>query len=82
LQLLHCFPLDHKTEQGAPFWSGPKRPPQALQFDPNDEQHVNFVQAAANIFAYAFGLPYCHDRAYVAKLAASTKVTEFVPKKI
>jgi len=25
--LLHAFPLDHKTEQGQPFWSGPKRAP-------------------------------------------------------
>ena len=36
LSLLNAFPLDHKTENGGLFWSGPKRPPTALVFDPND----------------------------------------------
>ena len=29
-QLLHNFPLDMLTSSGAPFWSGPKRPPTPL----------------------------------------------------
>ena len=29
-QLLHNFPLDMTTSSGAPFWSGPKRPPTPL----------------------------------------------------
>ncbi|KAL4461677.1 hypothetical protein ABPG72_016686 [Tetrahymena utriculariae] len=80
-QLLYSFPLDHKTESGQPFWSGPKRPPIPIKFDTNDDIHVDFIQSAANVFAFIFGLPYCHDREYVKKAANSVHVEEFVPKK-
>lgn len=33
LQLLYNFPRDSKTSSGAPFWSGPKRAPDAIKFD-------------------------------------------------
>jgi len=35
-QILHSLPPDHKTSQGLPFWSGPKRCPHPLVFDPNN----------------------------------------------
>jgi len=31
-QLLFTYPLDAKTTEGLPFWSGQKRPPQVLAF--------------------------------------------------
>lgn len=42
-QLLYAFPLDHKTESGQPFWSGPKRPPVAINFNAEDPTHIEFV---------------------------------------
>jgi ubiquitin-activating enzyme E1 len=33
LQLLFNFPKDSLTSSGAPFWSGPKRAPDAIVFD-------------------------------------------------
>uniref|UniRef100_A0A7N6AXU7 E1 ubiquitin-activating enzyme n=1 Tax=Anabas testudineus TaxID=64144 RepID=A0A7N6AXU7_ANATE len=35
-QLLHCFPPDQVTSTGLPFWSGSKRCPHPLTFDPNN----------------------------------------------
>ena len=32
-QLLHNFPVDYKTKDGTPFWSGPKRAPTPCIFD-------------------------------------------------
>lgn len=29
------FPLEQLTKEGTPFWSGPKRAPEPLQFDYN-----------------------------------------------
>ncbi|EAS04669.2 ubiquitin-activating enzyme E1 (macronuclear) [Tetrahymena thermophila SB210] len=78
-QLLHSFPLDHKTEEGQPFWSGPKRPPQIIYFDENDEEHINFIQSSANIFAYLFGLKYNTNREEIKKMAKSVHVREFKP---
>lgn len=38
-QLLHVYPLDAKTKEGAPFWSLPKRPPTPIDFTPTDPLH-------------------------------------------
>jgi len=55
-QLLFAFPPDTLTKEGAKFWSGLKRVPTALDFDSNDETHMQFIIAAANLRAYNFGL--------------------------
>ncbi|KAF2709122.1 ubiquitin-activating enzyme E1, partial [Pleomassaria siparia CBS 279.74] len=55
-QLLFNFPKDSTTGSGQPFWSGPKRAPDALKFDPNNATHVSFVIAAANLHAYNYGI--------------------------
>ncbi|CAN3360773.1 ubiquitin-activating enzyme E1 1 [Diutina catenulata] len=55
-QLLHNFPRDAKTSQGGDFWSGPKRAPDALEFDPDNTDHWHFVVAGANLLAEVYGL--------------------------
>ncbi|KAF4509164.1 hypothetical protein G6O67_005455 [Ophiocordyceps sinensis] len=55
-QLLHNFPKDTETSSGTPFWSGPKRAPDALKFDPNNATHFGFVVAAANLHAFNFNI--------------------------
>ncbi|XP_059047630.1 ubiquitin-like modifier-activating enzyme 1 [Achroia grisella] len=79
-QLLYNFPPDQLTTSGAPFWSGPKRCPAPLEFDPTDELHVDYVVAAANLRATVYGLPNCVDREYIARIATSVQVPEFSPK--
>ncbi|XP_049873613.1 ubiquitin-like modifier-activating enzyme 1 [Pectinophora gossypiella] len=79
-QLLFNFPPDQQTTSGAPFWSGPKRCPDPLTFDPNDELHLDYIVAAANLRATVYGLPNCVDRESIAKIAASVPVPEFSPK--
>eukprot|EP00828_Plagiopyla_frontata_P001980 TRINITY_DN1005_c0_g1_i2.p1 TRINITY_DN1005_c0_g1~~TRINITY_DN1005_c0_g1_i2.p1 ORF type:complete len:795 (+),score=155.73 TRINITY_DN1005_c0_g1_i2:97-2481(+) len=80
--LLNSFPLDHKTEQGQPFWSGPKRPPQVINFDVNEHWHFIFVKSAANILANCFGLDEKLSDEEIKKRIAQIKVAEFKPKKI
>jgi ubiquitin-activating enzyme E1 len=55
-QLLYNFPKDSTTGQGQPFWSGPKRAPDALKFDSANPTHVGFVIAAANLHAFNYGI--------------------------
>ncbi|KID86483.1 ubiquitin-activating enzyme E1 1 [Metarhizium guizhouense ARSEF 977] len=55
-QLLYNFPKDSETSSGTPFWSGPKRAPDALKFDPNNPTHFGFVVAAANLHAFNFNI--------------------------
>mmetsp|Transcript_140086 Transcript_140086/g.349111 ORF Transcript_140086/g.349111 Transcript_140086/m.349111 type:complete len:1038 (+) Transcript_140086:74-3187(+) len=81
-QLLHTFPLDHKTSEGALFWSGPKRPPAPIKFDPADTAHLDFVVAAANLYAANLGIPPCRDRAEIAKAASAVEIVTFTPKEV
>ena len=55
-QLLFNFPKDATTSSGAPFWSGPKRAPDPLRFDLDDETHLNFITAAAYLHAFNYGI--------------------------
>eukprot|EP00164_Ancoracysta_twista_P001544 GFYU01002025.1.p1 GENE.GFYU01002025.1~~GFYU01002025.1.p1 ORF type:complete len:1022 (+),score=376.66 GFYU01002025.1:139-3066(+) len=79
-QLLHVFPPDMVNSQNLPFWSGPKRCPNALTFDANDETHMGFVIAAANLRAVMFGLKGETNIDLFKQVVADTMVPEFTPK--
>jgi hypothetical protein len=53
-QLLHVYPLDAKTKEGAPFWSLPKRPPTPVVFDCTNLLHLSFLAAMACLRATIF----------------------------
>ncbi|KAI9815354.1 MAG: E1 ubiquitin-activating protein [Thelocarpon impressellum] len=55
-QLLFNFPKDSVTSSGAAFWSGAKRAPDPLKFDPNNPTHLGYVIAAANLHAFNYGI--------------------------
>lgn len=55
-QLTHLYPADAVTKSGLPFWSPPKRFPEAEVFSADDELHLLFIQAAASLRAVAAGL--------------------------
>jgi len=81
-QLLHTFPVDHTTSEGTPFWSGPKRPPAAIRFDASDPVHLDFVMAAANLYAFNIGMAPCRDKEQVRRLAAAVELREFKAKEM
>lgn len=79
-QLLHTFPVDHKTSEGALFWSGPKRPPRAIKFDASDQMHLDFVASAANLYAANLGIPPNRDLSQIKAMSEKVEVTAFRPK--
>ncbi|KAI0796755.1 ubiquitin activating enzyme [Abortiporus biennis] len=79
-QLLFSLPKDAKTSTGQPFWSGPKRAPDPLTFDPNDPTHLQYIIAAANLHAFNYGLRGETDPAVFKKIADSVLVPEFTPR--
>ncbi|XP_003746538.1 ubiquitin-like modifier-activating enzyme 1 [Galendromus occidentalis] len=80
-QLLHNFPKDQITSSGAPFWSGPKRCPHPLTFDEDIELHLNYVDAAARLKAYLYGIDTkAVTKEQVKKLVKAVKVPEFKVK--
>jgi len=67
--LLSIFPIDAKDKDGAPFWSGPKRAPSAIEFNPADDAHLEFVFSYANLIAASLKIPENKDRASVLEMA-------------
>lgn len=55
-QLLYNFPVDSLTSTGTPFWSGPKRAPDIMNFDASNSLHLDFVMYGANLNAFNFGI--------------------------
>ena len=80
-QLLHNFPPDHLTNEGAKFWSGPKRQPKAIKFDSTDDLHVSYVQACVNMLLNNLGEPVETDKEKIKQLAQACKVEEVAAKK-
>lgn len=79
-QLLYNFPKDSETSSGTPFWSGPKRAPDALKFDPNNPTHFGFVVAAANLHAFNFNIKSPgNDRAIYLRELENVIVPDFTP---
>lgn len=82
-QLLYNFPADYTTTTGAPFWSGPKKCPHPIVFDPNNPLHLDFIVAASNLRAYLYNIPQCADRNQIHNLVTSIpedEIPKFIPK--
>ncbi|KAK0547020.1 E1 ubiquitin-activating protein [Tilletia horrida] len=79
-QLLFSLPEDSVTSSGQPFWSGPKRAPKPLTFNPDEPAHLDYVISAANLHAFNYGLKGSSDPGQIRQLATSVSVPEFTPK--
>ncbi|KAI4602352.1 hypothetical protein KJ359_009593 [Pestalotiopsis sp. 9143b] len=79
-QLLHNFPKDSTSSSGQPFWSGPKRAPDALKFDPKNPTHFGFVVAAANLHAFNYNINTKGvDKTTYLKVLDNVIVPDFAP---
>ncbi|KAJ9117717.1 hypothetical protein QFC24_006431 [Naganishia onofrii] len=79
-QLLYNLPKDQITSTGQPFWSGPKRAPDPLEFDINDPTHFEYLMAAANLHAFNYGLKGDRDPAIFKRVLDSMKIPPFQPR--
>ena len=90
--LTALYPEDFIDKDGNAFWSGTKRFPQSAAFDKDDVMHMNYIIAAANIFAVNFGLqsanipvPQNHkwrDPKFVGSIIDGLKIPEPVKQKV
>eukprot|EP00457_Paulinella_chromatophora_P001066 gb/GEZN01001068.1/.p1 GENE.gb/GEZN01001068.1/~~gb/GEZN01001068.1/.p1 ORF type:complete len:1020 (-),score=206.38 gb/GEZN01001068.1/:214-3273(-) len=81
LQLLSVFPKDSTDSSGQPFWSGLKRAPEPITWNPKDPLHLGFLIAAANLRAFNYGLKGEKDPNYFLKIVDAVKVPAFKPDK-
>lgn len=79
-QLLFNFPQDQITSSGQPFWSGPKRCPVPLQFDINNQLHIDYIVAAANLKAKIYGININRNYDDIKNIVSEIQVPVFEPK--
>lgn len=53
---MFTYPIDKKTKDGKLFWSQPKRPPVAIEYDEKDRLCNMFVVSYACLYAKANGI--------------------------
>ena len=75
------FPDDHTDSSGQPFWSGPKRSPQVVTFDPTDATHLDFVWTCSNLIFANVGQPSV-DRETIRTIVTELAPAEYVRKVI
>lgn len=79
-QLLYNFPKDSVSSSGQPFWSGPKRAPDPLKFDPKNEMHWTFIVAGANLHAFNYGINAKGlDESTILKVLENMIIPDFSP---
>ncbi|XP_074770259.1 ubiquitin-like modifier-activating enzyme 7 isoform X3 [Athene noctua] len=79
-QLLHTLPPDHEASPGVPFWTGNRSCPHPLTFNPNNDTHLEYILAAAHLFAQAHKVPPCSDRAAAQTILHSVVLPPFEPQ--
>uniref|UniRef100_A0A8C9T7J2 E1 ubiquitin-activating enzyme n=1 Tax=Scleropages formosus TaxID=113540 RepID=A0A8C9T7J2_SCLFO len=79
-QLLHCFPPHQMTSSGLPFWSGQKKCPHPLTFSPNNATHMDYIIAAANLYAQIYKIKGTRDRNTIREVLEKVHVPSFTPK--
>ena len=84
-QLLYNFPPDYKNEEGKPFWSGSKKLPHNIPYNPNDKLSFLFVKSYVHIICHAFGIKVTKEQIsddYIKKVSANTKIPKFSAKEM
>jgi ubiquitin-activating enzyme E1 len=56
IQLLNNFPENTLTSEGTPFWSAGKRCPKPIMLDPNNKDHIEYINATTILLCRTVGI--------------------------
>lgn len=72
--LLKHFPVDMVTDEGTPYWSGTKKCPIPLEFNVNDDLHMDYVITTAILRALNIGVDFIPDKSYVKEIISKITI--------
>ena len=76
-QLLSTFPVEHEITPGIKFWAAGKRCPKPIEFDINNNIHMDYIQATFHILASISGLVDNYNRNQIKQMIQDYKPLEF-----
>ena len=79
IQILADNPPDALNEDGSKFWSGNKRIPIPLPFDPENKLIILYIKKYSEILANSLSIPIINDDEYIKKKCLSFKIDKFIP---
>lgn len=80
IQLLNNFPDNTLTSEGTPFWSSGKRCPKPIILNPNNNDHIDFIEATAILLCKSIDIPYNLSINDLKTIIREYQVPEFKPK--
>ena len=81
-QLLHNFPPNYTNPDGSNFWSGSKRVPGPLKYNPDDELQFLFVAAYSILIAQALSIKDIRGLDYIREYSSKLEIPSFAAKNI
>lgn len=80
IQLLNNFPVNTLTSEGTLFWSSGKRCPKPIMLNPDNNNHIDFIEATAILLCKSIGLEYSLSIQDLKIIINEYHVPEFIPK--
>lgn len=81
-QLLHNFPADYTNPDGSKFWSGSKRVPTPLTYNPKDQLDSQFVLTYSILIAQACNINVNLTDEQIIEYSAKVEIPQFSPRKV
>jgi len=78
--IILTYPADKQSASGGMFWSGNKRCPTPISFDPEDETHMMFIEAASILYSNLYGIT--SNLADLKDIVQQVTVPQYVPNPI
>lgn len=69
------------VKSGQPFWSGPKRSPQPITFDADDQTSMDFVWTCSNLIFATFNMP-ALSREDVKSIVSQLPTAEYIAQEV
>ena len=81
-QLLHNFPADYSNPDGSKFWSGSKRTPTPIEYNPMDELNSQFVLSYSIMIAQACNITVSMTPEQIIQYSGKVHIPEFSPRRL
>ena len=79
-KLIDEYPENHLNKDGSKFWSGSKRFPHSIKYNPDNELSFTFVKTYSVILARTLGISIINNDEYIKSVTKKFDIPKYIPK--